>query len=87
MVQAILDGRRMGSPTDPARSLVPAMRLGEKMSPAAVYPRIYAMVRQIPCGQVPRVVQLPANTHVHYPLMNRDKQSPNTVIIDYYQVS
>lgn len=32
-------------------------------------------------------MQLPSNTSVRYPLTNRDQQSPNTVIIDYYQVS
>ncbi|KAL5486683.1 hypothetical protein EMCRGX_G019194 [Ephydatia muelleri] len=33
----------------------------------------------------PRTVQLPANTHITVEAMSKDKQSPSTVIVDYFQ--
>ena len=34
----------------------------------------------------PRTVQLPLNTEISYSIDNRDSDSPNTVLTDYYQV-
>lgn len=35
--------------------------------------------------QVPRVAELPSNSVVRYQLANRDRDSPNTAIVEYYQ--